>query len=127
MFQPYANDPQADPGNLLLADSTETITFAHMDWCLDGSMLAYSGEGFGAVYIVNADGTDNREIILKGIYQDEFIAGFAPCWAHNNRQIVFTSSTGASGTNLLPGLFVTDIEGSYKVNIDIEGHLSDWY
>ena len=43
----------------------------------------------------------------------------------NGEQIIYTGPTGAEGSNLILGLFVTDFEGTYNVDIQIKGKESD--
>ncbi len=133
LFDAFDNNPQKATNNLLVSwqlpgQTLMPASVRYMDWSPDGSMLAYSDEGGSEhIFIIDYDGTDNREIILKDLYKDEEVRGFAPSWALNSRQIVFTGITGMSGSTLISGMFVTNINGSYLVDIDIPGELPDWH
>jgi Tol biopolymer transport system component len=127
LFDAFGNDPREYQENLLVTTSV-TGTIEYMDWSIDGSMLAYSeGNVYSRIYVVNSDGTGNQEIILKDLYKDDELRGYAPSWAPGNKQIVFTGITGVSGTTLIPGLFVTETNGSYLVDIKTPGELPDWH
>jgi WD40 repeat protein len=125
LLTPYETNPTKDPVNLLAS----TIgSIESMDWNSDGSMLAYSGGTFyDPIYIVNSDGTGNHQIILKSSDPSKILTGIGPCWMSNNKQIIYTGVTGVDGSTLIPGLFVTDVDGSYKVDLNIAGMHPDCY
>jgi Tol biopolymer transport system component len=126
MFEAYENNPYKNPNNLLVTNSDPSIlSIAFLDWCMDGSKLAYSDSGTGDIYIVNSDGTGNQKIIAKHPFENEHVYGFAPCWMSNNKQIIFVGVTGVSGSTLNLGLFVTDISGSYNIDLNIAGLYPD--
>ena len=128
IFEAFGSDPRNSANLLITSDENSLIGIEYMDWSMDGSMLAYSGVDCGSIFIINHDGTDNREIILKEPFQDEEIYGFAPCWASNNKQIIYTSlGEQIDFLTWYYGLYVTDIDGSYKVNLNIRGNFPDWY
>jgi Tol biopolymer transport system component len=133
LFDSFDNNPQKETANLLVSwqlpgQTPMPASVRYMDWSPDGTMLAYSDEGGSEhIFIIDHDGTDNREIFLKDLYKDEEVRGFAPSWALNSKQIVFTGVTGMSGSTLIFGMFVTDINGSYLVDIGIPGELPDWH
>jgi Tol biopolymer transport system component len=125
LIQPYEKFLVKNQDNLLLTTNTD---IEYMNWSKDGKMLAYSEKGYsGSIYIINSDGTGNRKLILHDLYKDEKVNGCAPCWSSNNEQIIYAGVTSVSGSTLIPGLFVTDISGSYKVDIKVAGVLPDWY
>ena len=125
LFTTYENNPPKTQENLLLSSGGN---IEYMDWSRDGSKLAYSGSDYySSIYVVNSDGSDNMEVILKGLYKDEEVRGIVPCWSSNNEQIIYAGITGVAGSTLIPGLFVTDIYGSYKVNISLAGEFPDWF
>ena len=125
LFKTYENNPPKSQENLLLSSAG---SIEYMDWSRDGSKLAYSGSDYySSIYVINSDGSDNMEIILMGLYKDEEVRGIFPCWSSNNEQIIYAGATGVKGSTLIPGLFVTDIFGSYKVNISIAGEFPDWF
>lgn len=127
LFDAFSNNPQENQDNLLVTTSVNS-TIEHMDWSFDGSMLTYSEYGVsGHIYVVNANGSENRELKLKGIYAGEKLFGYAPCWASNNNQIVFCGITDWDYFDIDCGLLVTDITGSYVVDLKIPGELPDWY
>ena len=128
MLEAYQNNPYKDPDNLLVTNSDPSLlSIAFLDWSMDGSKLAYSDSGTGDIYIVNSDGTGNQKIITKHPFENEHVYGFAPCWMSNNKQIIFVGITGVNGSTLLPGLFVTDINGSYNIDLNIPGLYPDCY
>lgn len=126
MLEAFENNPQSNPSNLLITNSDVFGAIECMDWSMDGSMLVYSG-GLG-IYTVNSDGSENQKIILKYPFEDRTVDGYAPCWMSNNNQIIFVSLAGINNDfTLIYGLFVTDINGSYKVDLKIPGEYPDCY
>lgn len=112
-----------NPNKELLVTTEDFVEY--MDWNTDGSKLVYSGFGYGSVYTINFNGTENQKIITKGIFEKEPVFGFAPCWMSNGNQIIYVGITGIEGSTLIPGLFVTETEGAYNVNLEIEGTKPD--
>lgn len=128
MLEAYGNDPHKDPTNLLVKNSDPSmLSINYLDWSKDGKMLTYSGYSKGSIYIVNSDGTGNQKIISKHPFENKTVYGFAPCWMSNNKQIIFVGVTGVSGSTLVLGLFVTDINGTYNIDINIPGLYPDCY
>ena len=128
MLEPYKNDPHLAPNYLLVKNSdTSMMSINYLDWSMDGTMLTYSGYGTGSIYIVNFDGTGNQKIITKPPFENKMVYGFAPCWMSNNKQIIFVGVKGVSGSTLILGLFVTDIDGTYNIDINITGLYPDCY
>lgn len=129
MLEAYENDPQKDPNSLLVTNSDPLLSqINYMDWSMDGSKLVYSEHSaYSPIYVVNSDETGNQEIILKSSDASKKLYGFAPCWMANSTQIIYTGVTGVSGSTLIFGLFVTDINGSYKVDLNIPGEYPDCY
>lgn len=126
MLEAYEKDPHKAPSHLLVTNSDPSMTnIRHLDWSMDGTMLAYSGSGTGSIYIVHSDGTGNQEITVKHPFEGKAVYGFAPCWMSNNKQIIYVGMKGDWTTNL--GLFVTDIQGTYNVDINISGLYPDCY
>lgn len=128
MLEAYEKDPHKAPSHLLVTNSDPSLTnIKHLDWSMDGTMLTYSGSGTGSIYIVHSDGTGNQEITVKHPFEGKAVRGFAPCWMSNNKQIIYIGITGSSGWTLNLGLFVTDIHGTYNVDINISGLYPDCY
>jgi len=129
MLEPFKNDPQSDSNNLLVKNNDPMLlSIDYMDWSMDGSKLVYSGpDYFSHLYFVNSDGTGNHEIILSGSELYKKISGNAPCWMSNNTQIIYAGVAGVYGSTLIPGLFVTDINGSFNVDLNIQGNVPDCY
>ncbi|MDD4756945.1 MAG: hypothetical protein PHG29_12765 [Prolixibacteraceae bacterium] len=115
----FENNPQKE----LLVNTEDFVEY--MDWNAVGSRLVYSGSGLSSIFTINFDGTGNQKIVTKGAFEKETVLGFAPCWMSNGEQIIYTGPTGAEGSNLILGLFVTDFEGTYNVDIQIKGKESD--
>jgi hypothetical protein len=118
IFDAYTSNPHNNPGNLKFSDKNEQIsTVSHLDWSSDGSKIVYSG---GSTYdymnIINADGSGSRKMKARGM---------APCWMSNNRQIIYTGVTNVVNTRLIFGLFVTDVDDSYEIDLKISGKLPD--
>lgn len=128
MLEAFENDPTKNPGSLLLINNDPLITsIEYQDWSVDGTKLVYSGFGTGPVYVVHSDGTGNHQIITKHPFENKGVYGFAPCWMTNNNQIIFVGVTGVSGSTLIFGLFVTDINGSFNIDLNIPGQYPDCY
>lgn len=119
MIPPFVDNP---PKELLV-----NTTADYLDWTSDGSKLVYSGSGYGSIYTVNVDGSENQKIVSKGVFATKKVMGYAPSWMANGEQIVYTGIKGTSGTSLVLGLFATDTNGSYIVDIDINGVEPDCY
>lgn len=126
MMDAFENDPRKDPNSLLVTNNDPLITtIEYLDWNVDGSMLVYSGGGPSPIYIVNSSGSGNQKIVLKD--SSKKLIGFAPCWMSNSNQIIYIGITGVNGSSLIFGLFVTDINRSYSVDINISGLYPDCY
>jgi Tol biopolymer transport system component len=91
----------------------------YLDWNSDGSKLLYSKSSLSCIYIINSDGSGNREIPK--------ILGHAPCWSQDGEYILFTGMAGASGSTLIFGIFVTDTEGSFEKLLLKNAGYCDWY
>jgi hypothetical protein len=118
IFDAYSTHPHDNPGSLKYYDKNEPIsTVSYLDWSSDGSKLVYSGSStYDYMYIINADGSGNRKIKARGM---------APCWMSNNRQIIYTGVTNVENTRLILGLFVTDMDDSYEIDLNIKGMWPD--
>lgn len=128
MLEAYTNDPHKDPTNLLVKNSDPSIlSINYLDWSKDGTMLTYSGYEKGSIYIVNSDGTGNQKIITKPPFENKTVYGFAPCWMSNNKQIIFVGVREVSESTLDLGLFVTDIHGTFNIDLNISGLYPDCY
>jgi Tol biopolymer transport system component len=77
-----------------------------LDWNNDGSKLLYSYSSWDDIFIIKSDGSGNRDI--------PNILGHAPCWSKDGEYILFTGIAGASGSTLISGIFVTDVNGSFE-------------
>ncbi len=119
LIDAFENNPKKE----LLVYTEEFVEY--MDWNADGSKLVYSGFGYGSVFTINSDGSENQKIITKGVFKNEPVYGCAPCWMPDGQQIIYEGVTGTEGSTLIPGLFVTEPEGAYNVNIKIEGKKPD--
>lgn len=119
MIPPFVDNP---PKELLV-----NTTADYLDWTSDGSKLVYSGSGYNSIYTVNVDGSENQKIVSKGVFATKKVMGYAPSWMANEEQIVYAGIKGTSGTSLVVGLFATDTNGSYIVDIDINGVEPDCY
>ena len=128
MIEAFSKDPHEGQNKPIYSTKgSPIITISHLDWSPDGSMLVYSEDDFGSIFTINSDGSNNQEIILKGVYEGESIYGYAPCWMSNNEQIIFYGSKAVKLWTMYNGLFVTDINGSYKVDLDIAGWFPDCF
>lgn len=128
MLEAYEKDPHQAPSQLLVKNTDPSIlTIEYLDWSMDGTMLTYSGSGTGSIYIVQSDGTGNQKITSKHPFEHYAVHGFAPCWMSNNEQIIYVGVSGVSGSSLILGLFVTDIHGTYNVDLQITGLYPDCY
>ena len=115
MVEPFENIPvrQFPIGTNMM------LGIEHMDWNSIGTKLTYSFDAYGDLFIVNADGTDNKEI--------PEISGISPCWSNDGNYIMFTGSSGLDGSTIIPGIFVTDANGSFKKLLLKYGKHADWY
>jgi Tol biopolymer transport system component len=118
VFDAYNTHPHDNPDNLIFSGKDQNIsTVSYMDWSGDGSKIVCSGGStYDYINIINADGSGNRKIKSRGM---------APCWMSNNRQIIYTGVTNVVNTRLIFGLFVTDIDGSYDIDLKIKGMWPD--
>jgi Tol biopolymer transport system component len=93
-----------DGSDLIRLTSDGTAT--QPDWSPDGSEIAYGhdrGEPQGAIWVVNADGSDPRQVS----HPSAFTLDLAPAWSPDGSQILF-QRLGAG----LVDLYVTDPSGS---------------
>jgi dipeptidyl aminopeptidase/acylaminoacyl peptidase len=82
-------------------------------WSPDGKRLAFLAEGTNHsndVYVINADGTDQRDV--TNTPEDEQWAS----WSPDGTRLAFSWFEGADGT------FVIDADGSNRVEIPTDGH-----
>ncbi len=91
----------------------------YLDWNSDGSKLLYSYSSNSDIFIINSDGSGNRDI--PSIY------GHAPCWSRDGKNILYTGIAGTSGSTLIFGIFVTDTEGSFNKLLLKNAGYCDWY
>lgn len=94
----------------------------HLDWNSEGTKLLYStGSYHGDLFVVNYDGNENK--VIPNIH------GCAPCWSNDGKFIMYTSSAGmeSPGFRIIPGLFVSDIDGSLERLLLKRAKYSDWY
>ncbi len=89
-----------------------------LDWNSDGSKLLYSYSN-DDIFIINSDGSGHRKI--------PNINGHAPCWSRDGEYILYTGTAGTSGSTLIFGIFVTDINGSSKKLLLENAGYCDWY
>lgn len=115
MIEPFENTPvrQFPIGTDMM------LGIEHMDWNSKGTKLTYSFDVYGDLFIVNADGTENKKI--------PDIRGIAPCWSNDGNYIMYTGISGLDGFNFISGIFVTDINGSFKKLLLKYGKYADWY
>jgi Tol biopolymer transport system component len=92
----------------------------YLDWNSDGSKFLYSYSSYYSdIFIFNTDGSGNREI--------PNIMGLAPCWSKDGEYILYTGIGGISGSTLISGIFVTDINGSFTKLLYKNAGYCDWY
>lgn len=91
----------------------------HMDWNSNGTKLTYSFDAYGEVFIVNADGSDNKKV--PDIY------GYNPRWSNDGKFLMYQGSAGLDGSTIIPGLFVTDLNGSFEKLLSKNAKNADWY
>lgn len=97
-----------------LSDSPAVIdVFPGAAWAPDGKRLAFLAEGTSHnqdVYVINADGTDQRN--LTNSPEDEQWAS----WSPDGTRLVFSRFPGAEST------FVIDADGSNRIELPTDGH-----
>lgn len=109
---------------LMIKISASALTtiygFTYMDWNKDGSKLLLSASANSRdLYVLDA---------ITGEYtQIPNIYGQALCWSPDGKYIMYTATSGHQGLNLVPGLFVSDTEGSFEKLLISDAGFSDWY
>ena len=82
-------------------------------WSPNGKQIAFMSarDGYCAVYVMGADGTDQTNLTPKpdGVPANQF-CGRAPAWSRNGQQIYFSSFRPE--TNLFENIFVMNSDGS---------------
>jgi len=125
MFETYDKDPHADSNNLIVIK--DSVFIRNLDWSKDGSKLIYSSSSNISFYAIDSAITNNHEIILNDLYDDEKVGLRAPFWSSNNKQIMYSWITRRNNEMKSNGIYVTDINGSYNVKVLDEGTIHDWY
>jgi len=102
------------------ATISRTFAFEFMDWNSEGSKLLLSPD----VYYEDIEVLDFNTGKFTSIPN---ISGIAPCWSPDGKYIMYTGISGVNGSTLVPGLFVTNMQGSFEhLLIKVAGY-SDWY
>ena len=98
---------------------SETFGIAHMDWNKDGTKLLLSHDLYYFIYVLNMNTGEFNEI--PGAF------GLTPCWSPDDKYLLYTGKAGHKGLDIIPGLIVTDIEGSFEKVLLTEAGYCDWY
>lgn len=99
---------------------TTTSGFTYMDWNPEGSKLLLSPSSYShELYVL--------DVSTGGFTQIPEIYGLALSWSQDGKYILYTGIAGHSGLNLIPGLFVSDTEGSFEKQLISDAGYSDWY
>jgi len=99
---------------------TTTYSFTYMDWNPDGSKLLLSASSLShALYVLDVSTGEFTQI--PEIY------GLALSWSSDGKYIMYTGISGHSGMNLVFGLFISDVEGSFEKLLISDAGYSDWY
>ncbi len=105
---------------LSAATITLAFPFKFMDWNAAGSKLLLSHDVYHSeIYVL--DFNTGEFSIIPNIY------GMAPCWSPDGKYIMYTGVSGLDGSTIIPGLFMTDIEGSFETLLITDAAYSDWY
>jgi Tol biopolymer transport system component len=116
MVEPFENTPVRQ----FPIGTDMRLGIEHMDWNSNGIKLSYSFDDIGDLFIVNADGSENKEI--------PDISGMAPCWSRDGNFIIYIGITGSSGIGMfITGIFVTDINGTFEKLLLKDAGYCDWY
>lgn len=114
MIDPYENTPVKQ-----IQIEAGWGAVEYMDWNFDGTKLIYSLGSYGDIFVTDVDGSDNYEI--PEIY------GLAPCWSKDDKLIMYQGSAGLDGSTIIPGVFVSDVNGSFEKLLLKNAKNPDWY
>nr|WP_321353766.1 hypothetical protein [uncultured Draconibacterium sp.] len=99
---------------------TSSYAFEFMDWNTSGSKLLLSPSSFyNDIYLLDANTGEYTTI--------PNIKGQAPAWSPNGNYVMYTGISGVDGSTLIPGLFVSDLDGSFEKLLLTDAGYSDWY
>ena len=112
-------DPYGTKLNNSIPVVSGTFGIAHMDWDKDGTKLLLSHDLYNDIYVLNINTGQFKEI--PNAY------GLAPCWSPDGMYILYTGISGHRGLDIIPGLIVTDIEGSFEKILLTDAGYCDWY
>ncbi|MCG6186553.1 hypothetical protein [Maribellus maritimus] len=102
-----------------IASVTGIYGIEFMDWNKAGSALLLSDSSYNDIYILNTNTGDITPI--PNLY------GLAPCWSADGKYIIYTGISEHNGAALVPGLFVSDVNGSFEKLLVTDAGYSDWH
>ncbi|QGY43190.1 hypothetical protein GM418_05805 [Maribellus comscasis] len=102
-----------------IASVTEIYGIEFLDWNKAGSALLLSDSSYNDIYIL----ITNTGVItpIPNLY------GLAPCWSADGKYIMYTGISEHNGSALVPGLFVSDVNGSFEKLLITDAGYSDWH
>jgi len=115
----WLTDPKTTELTNRIAMISGLYQIEHLDLNNEGTEFLLSGSSYNDIYSFNINTGVNKQI--PNIY------GLCPCWSPDGNYILYTGVSGVSGSTLIPGLFVTDIEGTFEKELLKNAGYSDWY
>ncbi len=96
-----------------------SYNFEYIDWNKDGSKLLLSTSAYyNEIEVLDANTGEYSNV--------PNVHGLASCWSPDGKYIMYTGISGHNGLRLIPGLFVTDINGSFEKLLITDAGYSDW-
>ncbi|MCY1720707.1 hypothetical protein OU798_10155 [Prolixibacteraceae bacterium Z1-6] len=102
------------------ATITRSYAFEFMDWNSTGSKLLLSDPVFYNEFDMLDFNTGEHNTIPN-------IKGLAPCWSPDGKYILYTGISGVNDWKIIPGLFLTHMEGSFETLLITDAGYSDWH